>query len=257
MERRARVISAAVFAGLATIVVGASLTWACTGPDFGTPATPGNPPAPVPDASLPQAAPTTQAQGGAPAAAPVAIDVSPSTGSSGSGVTSGARGAVRSRAPARNQGSAGARAPVSVGVAPVRSRASTGSSTAVANSQFAQRSNGGTAGVTARGGQTVFASPAAKARATSKASRSRATPSAKSASGDLWAGVKPAGRSSVFAAEASAAKQGGGAPMTAALVVLGLGVVGLAGTASVLGLRRRRAEAKATGNSSSSGTAEM
>lgn len=252
MERRARVISSSVFAGLASIVVGASLTWACTGPDFGTPATPGNPPSPSPEASAPQPAPTTQAQGGAPAAAPVGV--SPSTGTSGSGVTSGARGAVTNRAPATNRGSAPARAPVSVGVAPGRSSAP---STAVANSQFAQRSNGATAGVTARGGQTVFASPAAKARATSK-SKSRATPSARSAAGDLWAGMKPAARSSVFAAEASAAKQAGGAPMTAALVVLGLGVVGLAGTASVLGLRRRRAAASATGSgSSSSGTTEM
>lgn len=250
MERRARVISSSVFAGLATIVVGASLTWACTGPDFGTPATPGNPPSPSPEASAPQPAPTTQAQGGAPAAAPVGV--SPSTGTSGSGVTSGARGAVTNRAPATNRGSAPARAPVSVGVAPGRSSAP---STAV-TSQFAQRSNGATAGVTARGGQTVFANPAAKARATSK-SKSRATPSARSAAGDLWAGMKPAARSSVFAAEASAAKQAGGAPMTAALVVLGLGVVGLAGTASVLGLRRRRAAASATGRSSSSGTTEM
>jgi hypothetical protein len=145
---------------------------------------------------------------------------------------------------------------VSVGVAPVRNRASVGS-TAVANSQFSQRSNGATAGVTARGGQTVFASPAAKARATGKA-ESRATPSARSAAGDLWAGVKPAARSSVFAAEASAAKGASGAPMTAALVALGLGVVGLAGTASVLGLRRRRAAANGTGSSNgSSGTAEM
>lgn len=142
---------------------------------------------------------------------------------------------------------------MSVGVAPGRSSAP---STAV-TSQFAQRSNGATAGVTARGGQTVFANPAAKARATSKSKSRATTPSARSAAGDLWAGVKPAARSSVFAAEASAAKQAGGAPMTAALVVLGLGVVGLAGTASVLGLRRRRAAASATGSSSSSGTTEM
>lgn len=105
--------------------------------------------------------------------------------------------------------------------------------------------------MTRSGGQAVFASPAAKAK---KAKASRAAskahaPSARSATGDLWTGFKPRARSSVFAAEAAAGQSGGGGPLTAALVVLGLGLVGLVGSASVLGLRRRRAEANATGRS--------
>lgn len=253
MERRARVISSAVFAGLVTIVVGASLTWACTGPTFGTPATPANPPPPSPDASSGPAS-TTQIPGGAPASGPAAVEASPATGASGSGVTSGARESLRAtgRAPADN----GAPTRAGTGVSP---RGVTAPSNGVADSQFAQRASGATAGVTSRGGQTVFASPAAKAPKASNsraAEASRATPSARSASGDLWSGFKPAARSSVFAAESAAGDQGSAAPMTAALVVLGLGLVGLVGTASVLGARRRRAAAKATGGSSS-GTTEM
>jgi hypothetical protein len=120
--------------------------------------------------------------------------------------------------------------------------------TGVAGSQFAERANGATAGVSRSGGKEVFASPAAKPKASDNKSSdaARPTPSARSASGDLWNGFKPAARSSVFEAEASAAQQGSGAPMTAALVALGLGLAGLVGSASVLGLRRRRAEAKAT-----------
>jgi hypothetical protein len=132
----------------------------------------------------------------------------------------------------------------------VRQGATPAQGNSVANSQFSDRANGGTAGVTARGGQTVFASPAAKARA--RATSKARTPSARSASGDLWQGFKPEARSSVFAAEASAAKTGGGAPLTAALVVLGLGALGLAGSASVLGVRRRRAAAKSSGKTTAS-----
>jgi hypothetical protein len=120
-------------------------------------------------------------------------------------------------------------------------------STGVARTQFAQRAQGATAGVTRSGGQAVFASPAAKAKERSGDRAARATPSARTASGDLWNGFKPESRSSVFAAEASAAEQGSGAPMTVALLALGVGAVGLAGSAMVLAARRRKAHAKAAG----------
>jgi len=256
VERRARVISIAVFSGLATIVAGASLTWACTGPTFGTPSAPSNPPTSTPDVSSPGSAagPTTQVPATS-SPGPVAANPSPSTGSSGAGSTSGARGPLKAtgRAPATN--GAPAQGFVRRGTTAAPSSGVANSQSGLARSQFAQRADGATAGVTASGGQRVFASPAAKARARVASKAARTTPSARSASGDLWNGFKPKTRASVFAAEAAGASQGSGGPMTAALVVLGLGLVGLVGSASVLGLRRRRA-ASATG-SSSSGTTEM
>lgn len=256
MERRARVISAALFSGLLTIVVGAGLTWACTGPTFGTPATPGNPPAPAPDAGTP--GPGAGTAGGVSNAAPLST-AAPATGTSGSGVTSGARSAPRTGA----GGNAGAPAR-GVNQAPVQGVVRRGAATqapapsGVAGSQFADRARGATAGVARSDGRPVFASPAAKAAGKPRGERNaRSAPSARSASGDLWNGFKPQSRSSVFAAEASAAQQGGGAAGTAALVILGLGLVGLIGSVSVLGLRRRKAEARAAGSDSSSGTTEM
>jgi len=252
VKRRARLISAAALGGLATIVVGVGLTWACTPPTFGTPAAPNSAPPPDETSSGP-AGPT--AQGGPSPAGPGAV--SPTTGSSGEGSTSGARAPSRSTGQAPDTSGAPARGVVrrSAPVAPATGVAN--SQSGVADSQFAQRANGATAGVTARGGRTVFASPAAKGTGSGRESKaSDATPSARSASGDLWSGFKPQARSSVFAAEAAGANQGSGAPMTAALVVLGLGLVGLVGSASVLGLRRRRAEANATARSSS-GSTEM
>ena len=252
-------MSVALFAGLAAVVVGASITWACTPPTFGTPASPSSPPAATPDppSSGVAPAPTTQAPGRAPSSSPVTVNVSPSTGSSGAGSTSGARGPIKATGRAPANSGAPVRGFVRRGVATAPSGIAN-RQTAVANSQFAQRANGGTTGVAARGGRAVFGSPAAKATATRSraASKARTAPSARSASGDLWNGFKPQARASVFAAEAAGAKQGSGAPMTAALVVLGLGLVGLMGSASVLGLRRRRATANATGRSSS-GTTEM
>lgn len=234
VERRARVISAAIFAGLLTIVVGAGLTWACTGPSFGTPATPGNPPAPSPDAGV--GTPTAPAPQPAAPAAPTATPA-PTTGTSGATVTSGARSAPRTTSGAR--GNTGAT--VRRGVATVPNT--------VARTQFTQRESGATAGVTRSDGRAVFANPAAKAKAGGADRAARSVPSARSASGDLWNGFKPESRSSVFAAEASA-PQGGGSPVTVALLALGLGVTGLAGSAMVLGLRRRKAHSRAAGSSS-------
>ena len=236
-------MSAAGFTGLTTIVVGASLAWACTAPDFGTPATPGNPPPPSADATSPPGAGPGSPTSGPASPGTVGATPAPATGTSGTGVTSGA--------------SAGARAPANSG-APARGgvvrRGATAAPVAngVASRQFAQRSSGATAGVARSGGKAVFGSPAAKAKGprAARATRSRATPSARSASGDLWSGFKPQARSSVFAAEASAGGQGAGGAMTAALLAVGLGVAGLACSGLVLGLRRRKAHAKAAGRSS-------
>lgn len=240
MKSGGRIIFTAVFAAFLTVVVGAGLSWACTGPTFGTPATPGTPPAPSPEGNAPVPTTPASAQG---VAAPVA-EPSPTGATQTSGAraktTSGARGDSGSRAP-RNTGS-GRRTTT---VSPVANR--------VAATQFTQRARGETAGITRSGGRAVFGAPAAKVSKSREADKpERAAPSARSASGDLWKGFKPQTRSSVFAAEASGGTQAGGAPLSAALLVLGLGLAGALASASVLGLRRRKA--KATAGSANSST---
>ena len=209
-------------------MVGAGLTWACTGPTFGTPATPGNPPAPSPDATSPATPAPSTGPGVTATPAPSAT-----TGQSGSSVTSGAG----STSGARGKTNSGAKSPIGT-----RRQAQVPVQNGIATSQFEARAEGGTAGTTRSAGRAVFASPAAKAKAPRKAT---GTPSARTAAGDLWSGFEPQARSSVFAAEASATEQGSGAPVTAALAILGLGLVGLVASASVLGLRRRKQAARA------------
>ncbi len=156
--------------------------------------------------------------------------------------TRGARGAPGTSGTRRNS-----KAPARSG-AGIDGRGTTAARAEVASTQFARRARGATAGVRARGGRAVFASSAPKA-SESGGERSRG------ASGDN--GFQPAARSSVFAAEDAEAQQGNWArSVMAGLVVLGLGLVGLVGTASVLVLRRQRAVAKATGGTGS-GTTEM
>lgn len=109
-------------------------------------------------------------------------------------------------------------------------------------------------GTTSRGGQPVFGTSSAKASKKGAGDRAAATtPSTRSAAGDLWSGFEPNSRSSVFAAEASAPRDGVGAPV-ALLAALGLGLAGAAGAMSFAMLRSRRAKSKAAGGR---GTSEM
>jgi len=104
--------------------------------------------------------------------------------------------------------------------------------------------------VSARGGQSVFATSApTRAKARSRA----ATPSARSATADLRNGFRPGARSSLFAAEAASAGQGQGigAPLAAALGLLGLGLAGAIGSSLVFGLRRRGRASAGTGSEAS------
>lgn len=256
MEKRARVISLAAFSALTTIVVGVSLSWACTPETFGTPVTPAAPPPPPPTATAPATpgppvagSPAQPGAGGASAApAPSAT-----RGPGGSTVTSGATAPSRSPVGSRDESRARAK-----GVAePIRSGGIVGSSNSSdrsASSDLARRASGATAGVIERGGgQPVFASSVAPKGKSSRASDAAA--SARSASGDLWSGFKPAARPSVFSAEAAAGQGGGsGAPVIAA-IALGIGLTGLLGTLSLVALRRRRAAATPT--RAGSGTTEM
>lgn len=253
MRIRGRFLPVAIFAGLVT-VIGASLSWACTPATFGTPATPAAPPPPA-ATGAPSTAPSAPAP--APAPAQSAPTPTPSAGGSGSGATSGAttRGETRNIAGSRGQQQSPARSQGGV----TRPFARTGSGT-TANSQFAQRSSGSTAGVSARGGQPVFSSSApskAEGKKASDSTQPRASgPSTRSATGDLWNGFEPAARSSVFAAEASAGQNGGSGASLAAGLALGFGLTGIVAASLLFGLRRRRAQASSATTPGSRSTTE-
>jgi hypothetical protein len=248
MRRRTRLISVGVFAVLSTVVVGVGLSWACTGDADGIPASPAAPgpagPTASPASSGTSVPPGTGAQATAntPSASgatspPVAVTIN------GGGSSAKSFGGNRAGNGVRTQGGAN------------RANPSSGSVPANGYAALAQRARGATAGVTRSGDQAVFASSAPD-----KASRGAraAAPSPRSATGDLWNGFQPASRSSVFAAEASSAKQGGGlgSPAAIGIAALSLGLAGLLGVPSVAGLRRRRAEARSAAGGSGS-TTEM
>jgi len=116
---------------------------------------------------------------------------------------------------------------------------------------IAARLRGATAGVTRQGGQAVFSSSAAPAKAGKRsASRASAPSSARTtaparstrgATGDLWSGVASAGTPATVSASASGAQSGGLSTATVAgLAILGLGLTGLTAGFLVTTGRRRR-----------------
>lgn len=264
MNKRARLTTMAVLAVLSMAIIGGSLAWACTAPDYGTPSTPPAPPpptsgtvAPAPGASTaPGAAaspaPSSSTSGasattGAGATGVVAV---PTPTPSASGSTSGAVPSTSSRRPART--TAPSPAPSAPRVpAGAWGSASTGASSSGSHvfgvSALHARISGATAGVTRSAhGQVVFTSSTApRARATAKrpAHSAPAASPVRSASGDLWSGVTSTAKSYQPTAASSAGGQdSGSAPgMIAGFVVLGLGLTGLVGGFLVAEQRRRRA----------------
>jgi len=113
------------------------------------------------------------------------------------------------------------------------------------------RHNGATAGVTRQGTQAVFSSSKSPAKThTTKAAKTTAPANAtattaptRSATADLWSGVKSATTSPITAAEASAGGQSTGmaTSVIAGLAILGLGIAGLTGTFLITAGRRRTA----------------
>lgn len=106
------------------------------------------------------------------------------------------------------------------------------------SSQFAARVQGATAGVTSQRGHAVFASSVAK-----KSGAHAASPSTRSAAGDVWSGIGSGNASpSVSAASAFSSGPGGGSGgIGAGMAILGIGVIGVFGTFLVAAARRRRA----------------
>ncbi|MDQ6805599.1 MAG: hypothetical protein M3065_11675 [Actinomycetota bacterium] len=110
------------------------------------------------------------------------------------------------------------------------------------SSQFAARVQGATAGVTSRGGQSVFASSVAP----KKSGANAASPSTRSAVADVWSGFGSSNGASPSVSSASSFSPGGsgGSGIGVGIAILGLGVAGLLGTMLVAGLRRRRVESQ-------------
>jgi hypothetical protein len=100
---------------------------------------------------------------------------------------------------------------------------------------FAARIHGKTGGFSRHGKQLIFSSSAP--------SRS---PSAASASGDLWSGFRAGASPSIVSAPAAAGGQGAGlsSSVLAGLVIFGLGLIGLAGGGAYLVVTSRRAAAR-------------
>jgi len=126
---------------------------------------------------------------------------------------------------------------------------------------FAARERGETAGVTTRGGQPVFASPASPrgvSRSAARPKKSAARTSAPAASersavGDVWSGFASRSPRGYTAALASSPDSPAGAS-TIAIAMLGLGLAGVLGTVAVAVAprrRRARAAARATGGTKS------
>jgi len=244
---------------LATAVVGVSLAWACTGGDVGVPAAGTAPP------NVPTTSPSTNGGGGPTtsggAGAGAAAGSSSASSSTASGSTSTGSGAS-SGSTASGSTSGATRSPQTSGGGTTRSRstgggttrsrstggsgASSGSrdvgSSASPSSQFTARVQGATAGVTSRGGQPVFASSVAP----KKSGANAASPSTRSAVGDVWSGFGPSTGGSPSVSSAAHAfspgGQGGGSGGGAGIAILGIGLVGALGTFLVAGLRRRRSE---------------
>lgn len=255
MQTRVRLFSFAVLSVLATAVVGVSLAWACTAPDTGIPAAGSAPPPPATTSS--PAGGGAAASGSPAAAAPSASGASAAT-TSGSGAGSGAASSGSSSV-ASGSTSGAARTNRTSGAGNANRGASDngarsgggvsggGGFSSTPSSQFAARVSGATAGVTSRGGQSVFASSVAPKGKAAGGARSATSPSVRGAVGDVWSGFgsSTGGSPSVSAAKGfSPGAGGGGSGIGAGVAILGLGLIGVIGTFLVAGLRRRRAESQ-------------
>ena len=244
VTNRRRQLSFSVLVVLAASVVLGSISWACTGPDFGTPAQPAPPSspgqaAPPEDPSTATPAPTPPpATANAPAppteapssSAPSTSQGTPTTSVDGSSGAASAPGESNSGANAglqRTRGDAGAVA----------------GGGATAGGSFAARESGATEGVTNVRGEAVFASSTPKTAKGKAAARSRAGAlSDRSAVRDPWAGFGSAASASDDAGTAASSEAQGGSKL--AMGILALGLIGAAGTLLVAVPRRRRAEAQ-------------
>ncbi|HWF25060.1 MAG TPA: hypothetical protein VG275_06420 [Solirubrobacteraceae bacterium] len=233
----------------------ASAAWACSGPDYGTPATPPTPPVP---ASPTSPAPTANATPlpPAPAPAPTAAPATVNATTSGAGVV---RASAHVTAPVgTGQRSSSVAVPPVGAAAPTRPATSTvgaAGSSAYGAGALATRESGGTAGVTHLGGHSVFTSSisdrraraAHRARATGRSAAHVKAPSQLSAVGDVWSGFAPSSRSPVSAAASASAGHGGGLSpqVLAGALVLSVGLIGACGGAFALMTSRRRKSARA------------
>jgi hypothetical protein len=159
-------------------------------------------------------------------------------GSGGSGLSSGGgSGGSGGSGPGSSGGyggSGGGSGPGSSGGSGPGSSGGTGPGRA-GQAALASRVNGATAGVTREGGQSVFSS--------STAPRSSGRSSA-SAAARKWSGVPSAGANPSLASAAEAGgKSGGLGGLVAGSVILALGLVGLAGGALLVTVRRPRRRA--------------
>ena len=230
MVRRTRIGALTLVGTVSVPVVIAGMAWACGPSGYGTPESPAPPVATVAP-STPPTSNTPPPTGSGPAQPPpVQVTVE-----SGSSTTSGAGQSGRSgpvaQSPALSQGRS---------VVPPTARA-----------DLSTRVAGGTAGVVESRGQTVFrSSTAPKAKAGSRAkAKARPAPasapavSERAATGDLWGGLATADANLASAAALNKDEGGLSGGLTAALVILGLGLAGLTGGALATAGRRRRAGA--------------
>lgn len=223
----------AVFAALSLMMLGASLAFACTPPNFGTPTAP-----PAAEAE-PDPAASAPAQGAPAQPAPSSAD---STAAVGSGSVSGARtpsvAAPQATSPApqaTDPARRGAAQPAPVG------GGSRATAPAAPADQFATRDGGGTEGVTSQGGQQVFASSTAKGKKPAGARAGAASaPAEGGAVSDVWSGFSSGSAASEAGAPAAALAGEKGSGATLGLAILGLGLVGVLGTFVVLAAPRRR-----------------
>lgn len=286
MQGRTRLLTIAVLSLLATALVGASLAWACTAPDYGTPSSPSPPPSP-PASSSPAGGSSGTAQGtpvftgggsgsagAAPSTSGAAGAVTGSTSGASHAGTSAPSPAPRRATSPRHPGS-GASSSRPVATRPAGTSGSGAPPAAVSArpaatygaSALHARESGATAGVThGPDGQPVFSSSTApkgkaagKRHATPAARAHSPAPSARSATGDLWSGVASPSRPSFSATAAPASAGAGGGVGSGVLVgsaILGLGLVGLLGAAFVVGEQRRRRVKARAGKSSGTPTSE-
>ena len=242
--------------GLAT----ASVAWACSAPDYGTPSTP---PAPPAASSAATVAPGSSPTSGIGTPSPSPTNSAPSTVSGATGVAPTASGTTSGAVanPVHTSSRTTAPSPSPAGGSGVVAPTNRGSGATVYGAgALATRESGGTAGVSRQGGQSVFTSsvaPPAKApvahrhhavhrahvvhHATAPVTAPQVAPT------HAWSGAGASSRSPLSAAEASSAAQGGGisSQVLAGMVILGLGLVGLFGGALTVTVSRRRRAAQA------------
>jgi hypothetical protein len=249
-----------VLALLSLVAAGFSLAWACTEPGYGTPSDPSAPPTKEPaKPAQPAPAPAAPAESGQAAAPAPAPSTAPAqTGAPASAPTvaaASASGAVRepSQARAPRPAESPTRRPATVPPRQPAASVPTGTALpATGRAQLAARERGATAGVAQIGGQTVFRSSTAPARARgaeraaarTRPARERAarpTPTrAARVPADVWS-PQPAAASLASADELGRGSGGGpAASVIAGLVILGVGLAGLTGGFLVAAERRRR-----------------